>query len=97
MKLLAILAAWRRDQQCAGLDRSNGVSRRPRSRSQTSRAFRRRLELAEMLSAVTNHAVTDTSLTMKVLRITEVTSRSPATPAPAWQRPSAGNCGSAIV
>ena len=28
-----------------------------------------------MLSAAMNHAVTDTSLTMKVLRITEVTSR----------------------
>ena len=28
-----------------------------------------------MLSAATNHAVIDTSLTMKALRITEVTSR----------------------
>ena len=77
MKLLAMLVSHSAAISSApALIRSNGVSRKPPiSIANELSVSAAGSSWPRMLSAATNHAVTDTSLTMKVLRITEVTSR----------------------
>ena len=76
-KLLAMLVAHSAMSSSApALITSSGVSRRPPSTiaKESSRSIVAS-SWPRMESAATNHAVIDTSLTMKALRSTEVTSR----------------------